>query len=227
MGTFAQTRYTRISDYLAKLRCERFGEEDSGGRTYPLGPRWMFNDADAFNLMSTSTRGYYEARENTSEHCIVVGHNYGEAVVVNVERHPTKVQALRYAFVRTAAINARGRLQKHIDEIGGRHVYQQAVLRPGLTPRHDWLAWLNKEIETNTVYRGVYPEEMHKRLAALGIRALQASDVPALEWTDQLALALLRDDGAILHSKYGRPEIGSLDDAGGIYWILIPEVPGD
>jgi pimeloyl-ACP methyl ester carboxylesterase len=227
MGTFTQDRYTRIYDYLAKLKGCRFGEEYDSGRAYSVGPRWLSNDAEAFQLMSTALRGYYETREGTSEHCIVIGHDYGEAVVVRLAGHGTKTRALRYAIAVAVATIARARLQKLIDEIAAPDVYQQAVLRPNARPKHDWLAWFTKPVETKTVYRGAYPEAMHAELANLTVRPLAAVDVPALEWTDKLAGALLREDGAILHPKHGSPEIGSLDDGGGITWILVPAVPVD
>jgi hypothetical protein len=219
---FAHNRYTRAFDLLAKLRNERFGEERDGHRVHPVGPRWLSNDAEAFGLMSSALRGYYETREDTPEHCFVIGHSYGDAVVVPLRGHGTKKVALRYAIVLAVTAVARGRLQKKIVEIAGADVYQQATRHPCAKPRHDWLAWLNSDVEPETVYRGVYPQAKYDELAKLSVRPLEAADVPALAWNDQLARTLLREDGAVLYPKSGRPEIGSLNDAGGITWILLP-----
>lgn len=224
MGTFTSSIYSRITDLLAKLQGCQFGEELDRGTFRDVGPRWTASDAEAFQLLAVKLRGYYEAREGTSEHCFVIGHDYGEAVVVPLREHGTKARALRYAIVLAVATIERGRRQKQIDEIGAPQVYQQSVTRPDAKPRHDWLAWYNKPIETSTLYRGVYPAALHSEISAMSIRPLEPADAPAMEWSDRLALALLREDGAVLHSKYGQPEIGSLDDGGGITWILVPDV---
>lgn len=224
MGTFTSNKYTRISDKLAKLQGCQLGEEYDGGMFREIGPRWISSDAEAFQLLSSYLSGYYEAREGTQGHCIVIGHDHGEAVVVWLREHGSKTRALRYAIVLAVATIERGRLQKQIDEIGAPQVYQQSVTRPNAKPRHDWLAWYNKPIETRTLYRGVYPAALHSEILSMAIRPLEPADVPAMEWSDRLGLALLREDGAVLHSKYGQPEIGSLDDGGGITWILVPDV---
>lgn len=221
---FTEDKYTKISDLLTKLRGDEFGERKDGHRYYPVGPRWFADRREAFELLATRLTGYYEVCVGSPEHCIVIGHNYGDAVVVRVREHGTKVRALTYAIVLAVATATRGRMQKMIDEIAAPAVYQQAVCRPGVKPKHDWLEWLNKRIEVETVYHGVYPEKKLAELEALSVRDLQPADVPGVAWDERWNGCRLRQDGAVLHPKHCDFEIGSLDDGGGITWILLPVV---
>jgi hypothetical protein len=220
---FTEDKYTKAYDFLAKLRDEEFGEETRDYRTYPIGPRWFKDRAEAFDLLVTELKGYYEARERTPEHCIVIGHDFGDAVVVRLHGHGTKARALTYAIVLAVTAITRGRMQQQIDEIAAPGVYQQAVLRPGVTPKHNWLDWLNKRVETKTVYRGVYPAEKLVELRAMSVRELVPADVPGMTWDSRWEGCKVREDGAIIHPRDHEFEIGSLDDAGGITWILLPE----
>jgi hypothetical protein len=221
---FTEDRYTKAYDLLAKLRDEQFGEKREGHRCYNVGPQWYTNRRDAFDLLVSSLTGYYEARENTPEHCIVIGHDYGDAVVVRIRNHGAKARALNYAIVLAVTAKTRGRMQKRIDEIAAPAVYQQAVMRPGVTPKHDWLEWLNKRVETETEYQGVYPEKKFDELRAMALRPLVPADVPGVAWDNRWDGCQVREDGAILHPRDRDFELGSLDDGGGITWILLPTI---
>lgn len=65
---------------------------------------WCENDGSAFLLMTSYLGGYYEAREYTHEHCIVIGipsHKrqcLEDTVVVYLRDHKTKQHALRFAI---------------------------------------------------------------------------------------------------------------------------------
>lgn len=221
---FTEDKYTVATDLLAKLLDEQFGEQTEGHRTYFTGPRWLKDRGEAFDLMVTYLKGYYEAREGTPEHCIVIGHDFGEAVVVLVRNHGTKARALAYAIVLAVTAIARGRMQARIDAIAGPAVYQQATLRPGATPNHDWLEWLNKRIETGTMYHGVYPQQKGEALSAMTLRDLVPADVPSMAWYKPWEGCKVREDGAIVLARDPDFELGSLNDAGGITWILLPTV---
>jgi hypothetical protein len=220
---FTEDKYTIAMDLLAKLRGDEFGEKEENHYWYPVGPRWFADRREAFDLMVTCTEGYYETRRDTPDHCFVVGQKYGDAVVVRAIHHGSKAKALTYAIVLAAIANKRGRMQKMIDDIAAPAVYQQSVLRPGVTPRHNWLDWLNKRIETKTIYQGVYPEALAEELSKMPVRLLEPADVPGQAWDERWAKCWLRADGAVLHPRERDFEIGSLDDAGGITWILLPE----
>lgn len=221
---FTEDKYSKATDLLAKLLEEQFGERDDGYRTYFEGPRWLKDRGEAFDLMVTYLKGYYETREGTEEHCIVIGHDFGDAVVVRVRNHGTKARALSYAIVLAVTAIARGRMQRRIDDIAAPAVYQQATLRPGSTPKHDWLGWLNKRIETRTMYRGVYPEQKLAELRAMATRDLVPADVPSMAWDKRWEGCKVREDGALVLARDLDFEVGSLNDAGGITWILLPTV---
>lgn len=221
---FTEDKYTKAYDLLAKLSDEEFGEESRDHRTYPIGPRWFTDRSEAFNLMVSRLTGYYETREGTAEHCIVIGHDFGDAVVVRVRNHGSKARALTYAIVLAVTAIERGSMQRKIDDIAAPGVYQQAARRPGVTPRHNWLDWLNKRIETNTAYRGVYPKEKLATLQVMSVRELTPADVPGMAWDNRWEGCKVREDGAVLHPRDQSFELGSLDDGGGITWILLPTV---
>ena len=71
-------------------------------------PKWMTDDASAFELMAAHLDGYYETRLGDPEHCIVIGNRSAKTTVVYLRDFADKRSALRAAIV--AAVTAEARV---------------------------------------------------------------------------------------------------------------------